>query len=189
MTAEKPSKLREIKETILGVVEIMNQVKDREVQESFDKAMEAVKVAKEIIGDLKNPEMVKNIENFRLISENINDVTDKLQDTLHKMEETGIIDETKELIKSTKSTMSLVSNAGQDLRELSVSFREIFGSIRTVRDTIHNASKRYRQTDLTPNEITVMPYEVDDYCNLGWQCIGIIPNGKVVIRRGAIPQT
>lgn len=184
MATEKHSKLGEIKEIVLGAVAILGQIKDREAQESFGKVMETAKIAKEIIDDLKKPEMVKNIENFRLISENINDMTDKLQNTMQKMEKTGIIDETKELIKCTKNTISLVSNTGQDLRELSVAFREIFRSIRTTQETIHDISKKYRRPDLTQNVITVMPCEVDDYCNLGWQYVGILPNGKAVVRRG-----
>ena len=166
MTTEKPSKLREIKETIIGAVEIVSQVKDREVQESFGKVMETAKVAKEIIEALKTPEMVKNIENFRLISENVNNATEKMQHAVQKIEETGIIDETKELIKSAKSTMGLVNNTGQDLREVSVAFKEIFRSIRGAQDTIHDVSKKYRRAD-SASEITVMPYEVEEYLNLG----------------------
>lgn len=184
MTTEKPSKLREIKETIIGAVEIVSQVKDREVQESFGKVMETAKVAKEIIEALKTPEMVKNIENFRLISENVNNATEKMQHAVQKIEETGIIDETKELIKSAKSTMGLVNNTGQDLREVSVAFKEIFRSIRGAQDTIHDVSKKYRRAD-SASEITVMPYEVEEYLNLGWQYIGILPNGKAVIRKEA----
>lgn len=182
MTTEKPSKLREIKETIIGAVEIVSQIKDREVQESFGKVMETAKVAREIIEALKTPEMVKNIENFRLISENVNNATEKMQHAVQQIEETGIIDETKELIKSAKSTMGLVSNTGQDLREVSVAFKEIFRSIRGARDTINDASQKYRQAD-SASEITVMPYEVEEYLNLGWQYIGTLPNGKATIRK------
>ena len=184
MTTEKPSKLREIKETIFGAVEIVSQVKNREVQESFGKVMETAKVAKEIIEALKTPEMVKNIENFRLISENVNNATEKIHNAVEQMEESGIIDETKELIKSAKSTMNLVSNTGQDLREVSVAFKEIFRSIRGAQDTMHNVSQKYRRADFA-SEIAVMPYEVEEYLNLGWQYLGILPNGKAVIRKEA----
>jgi len=182
MKTERTSKLKEIKETIIGAVEIVSQVKDREVQESFGKVMETAKVAKEIIEALKTPEMVKNIENFRLISENVNNATEKMQRAVQKIEETGVIDETKELIKSAKSTMGLVSNTGQDLREVSVAFKEIFRSIRGAQDTIQDVSQKYRRAD-SASEITVMPYEVEEYLNLGWQYLGILPNGKAVIRK------
>jgi len=182
MTTEKPSKLREIKETIFGAAEIVRQVKDHEVQESFGQIMDTAKVAREIIEALKTPEMVKNIENFRLISENVNNATEKIQDAVEQMEETGIMEETKDLIKSAKSTMSLVNNTGQDLRELSLAFKEIFRSVRGAQDAVHNVKEKYRRQD-PPNEITVMPYEVEEYLNLGWQYLGTLQNGMVMIRR------
>jgi len=184
MTTEKPSKIREIKETIFGAVEIVRQVKDHEVQESFGQIMDTAKVAKEIIEALKTPEMVKNIENFRLISENVSNATEKIQDTIQQMEDTGIIDETKELIKSAKSTMNLVSNTGQDLREISLAFKDIFRSIRGAQDTIHDVREKYRRAD-SASEITVMPQEVENYLSLGWQYIGALQNGMVIIRKKA----
>lgn len=186
MTTEKPSKLREIKETIVGAVEIVSQVKDREVQESFGKVMETAKVAKDIIEALKTPEMVKNIENFRLISENANNAAEKMQSTVRQIEETGIIDETKEIIRSAKNTINLVSNTGQDLREVSLAFKEIFRSIRGAQETIHDVSQKYRRAE-PASEITVMPYDVEDYLNLGWQYLGTLSNGRVVIRKEVKP--
>ncbi len=182
MTTEKPSKLREIKETIFGAAEIVKQVKDHEVQESIGQMMDTAKVAREIIEALKTPEMVKNIENFRLISDNVNNATEKIQYAVQQMEETGIMDETKDLIKSAKSTMNLVSNTGQDLRELSLAVKEIFRSIKGAQDTIHTVREKYRRQDLT-NEIVVMPHEVEEYLHLGWQYLGTLQNGKAVIRK------
>ena len=182
MTTEKPSKIREIKETIFGAVEIVRQAKDQEVQETFGQIMDTAKVAKEIIEALKTPEMVKNIENFRLISENVNTATEKIQDAVQQMEETGIIDETKELIKSAKSTMNMVSNTGQDLREISLAFKDIFRSIRGAQDTIHDVREKHRRQDPT-SDITVMPYEVEEYLKLGWQYLVTLQNGKAVIRK------
>lgn len=182
MTTEKPSKIREVKETIFGAVEIISQIKDREVQESFGKVMETAKVAKEIIEALKTPEMVKNIENFRLISENVNNATVKIQHAVQQIEETGIIDETKDLIKSAKNTMGLVNNAGQDLREVSMAFKEIFRSIRGAQDTIHDVDQKYHRAE-SASEIAVMPYEVEEYLSLGWQYFGTLPNGKAMIRK------
>ena len=183
MTAEKPSKIREIKETIFGAVEMVNQVKDNGVQESFGKIIEVAKVTKEIIEYLKTPEMVKNIENFRFISENLNNATEKVQDTIQQMKETGVIDETKELIKSAKSTMSVVTETGQDLREVSVAIKEIFKSIRTAQNTVYNVREKYHRPNSVSSEIIVMASEVEEYLNLGWQYVEFLPNGKVIIRK------
>ncbi|MBI1829048.1 MAG: hypothetical protein HY222_01430 [Thaumarchaeota archaeon] len=133
---EKTSKLKEIKETVSGAVEIMHQIRSPGVQESFGNIMDTAKIVKEIIEVLKTPEMVKNIENCRMISENMNEVTTKMQNTLKHLEETGTITEAKGLIKSAKNTMDSFSGSGQDLHEMSNSIKEMFKSIRALVDEL-----------------------------------------------------
>jgi hypothetical protein len=104
--------------------------------------MDTAKIVKEIIEALKTPEMVKNIENFRLISENMNQSTTKMQDTLKQLEETGVINEAKGLIKSVKNTMDSFGGSaqgsinGQDLREVSTAIKEMLKSIRSLVDEL-----------------------------------------------------
>jgi hypothetical protein len=74
--------------------------------ESFSKIMETGVIAKEIIKALKTPEMVKNIENFRIITESINKSSTRMQNTLRQLEETGVINETRGLVQSAKSTLT-----------------------------------------------------------------------------------
>ena len=133
---EKTSKLKEIKETVSGVVEIMHQIRSPGVQESFSNIMDTAKIVKEIIEVLKTPEMVKNIENCRLISENMNEATTKMQNTLRHLEETGVMNEAKILIRSTKSTMDSFSDSGQDVHEMSNSVKELFRSVRCLVDEL-----------------------------------------------------
>ena len=133
---EKTSKLKEIKETVSGAVEIMHQIRSPGVQESFVNVMDTAKIVKEIIEVLKTPEMVKNIENVRLISENMNQVSTKIQTTLKHLEETGVINEVKELIKSAKNTTDSFVDSGQDLHEISTAVKETFKSIRALVDEL-----------------------------------------------------
>jgi len=133
---EKTSKLKEIKETVFGAVEIIRQAGKPEVQESFGKMMDIAMVSREIIEALKSPEMVKNIENFRLISDNINQASTKMQDTLKRLEGTGVINEAAGLIKSTKSAIDLLGNNGQDFIKTSTAVIEILQTIKAAQDTI-----------------------------------------------------
>jgi len=133
---EKTSKLKEIKETVSGAVEIMHQIRSPGVQESFGNIMDTAKIVKEIIEVLKTPEMVKNIENVRLISENMNDVSARMQNTLKHLEETGVITEAKGLVRTAKNTMDSFSGSGQDLHEISTSIKEMFKSIRALVDEL-----------------------------------------------------
>jgi hypothetical protein len=132
---EKTSKVKEIKETVLGAVEIMHQIRSPGVQESFGNIMHTAKIVKEIIEVLKTPEMVKNIENVRLISENMNDISTKMQNTLKCLEETGVITEAKELVRTAKNTMNSFSGS-QDLHEISMSINEVFKSARALVDEL-----------------------------------------------------
>jgi len=133
---EKTSKLKEIKETVSGAIEIMRQIRSPDVQESFGNIIDTAKITKEIIESLKKPEMVKNIENFRLISENMNEASTKMQDTLKQLEETGLINETKWLIRSAKGTMDSIGESGQDLREISTVIKEMIKSVRGLVDEL-----------------------------------------------------
>lgn len=174
MEGNKPSKLREIKETASDAAEIMRQIGNPGVLESLNKVKDTAKVVKEIIQDLNTPEMVKNIENFRKISENMNQASSKMENTMNKLKETGVIYETSELIKSAKGTISSFSDgemdsiSGQDLREVTTASKEMLFSIKdlmneitmtiassknsvtihNVRDSLKEASEMYQTTIL-----------------------------------------
>ncbi len=136
MAEEKTGKLKDIKETVSGAVELMQQLRQPGMQESFGKIMDAAMVAKEIIKDLKTPEMMKNIENFRLISENMNHASTRMQDTLKHLDETGFINEAKGLIKSAKSTMDLFGESGQELPQISTAIKEMINSVKDLVDEL-----------------------------------------------------
>ncbi len=139
MVEGKPSKIRDLKETVSGVVEIVNQIRNPSIKESMDRIASTTQMAKGIIEILKTPEMVKNIENFRIISENMNETTTRLQNSIKQLEESGVIRETTELMKSAKKAFDSFGEGelnGQNLREMSVSIKEMFKSIRSLVDEI-----------------------------------------------------
>lgn len=134
---EKTSKVTEIKETVSFAVEMMRQIKTPGVLESFGKMKDTGMIAKEIIEALKSPEMVKNIENFRVISENINESSTKMQNMLKQLEATGIINETKGLVQSAKSTVDSIGTS-QDIHEMSTSIKDMFKSVKALVDGFRN---------------------------------------------------
>lgn len=167
---KKPSKLHDIKETASDAVKIMRQIGTPGVFQSFSKIKETATIANEIIQVLKSPEVVKNIENFRLISENMNEASTKMQNTMQQLKETGIIDEGTELVKSAKEKVNSFGGErsinGQDIYEMStvtkemlVSIKELMvelkvtvasstksGTIHNVKETIDEASSFYKTT-------------------------------------------
>ena len=180
--AEKEGKLHDIKETASDAVAIMRELGTPSVQESFEVIRETAKIAKEIMETMKTPEWQQNIENIRLISENMNSVSTRMDRTTAGLKETGIIDDTKELINTVRSKMGSFGGgvgadgqrqsaaaggagggiSGQDLKDLSTSFKEMLEAIKalawelrlTVEEskksgTLHNVEETYREASDT----------------------------------------
>ncbi|MGB0856084.1 MAG: hypothetical protein ACPGQP_03585 [Nitrosopumilus sp.] len=109
-----------------------------EVLESLNKVKETTSKVNEIIQGLQTPEMVKNIENFRLISENMNEASIKIQNTMYHLRETGLIDETTDAIKSAKEQINSFSNdgnngvTGKDIRDVTVTAKEMLVSVKDL---------------------------------------------------------
>ena len=134
---EKTSKVKEIKETVFCAVEIIRQIRTPGVLESLGKIMDTGVITKGIIEALKTPEMVKNIENIRVISENINESSTRMQDMLKQIEETGIMNETKGLVQSAKNTVDSFGTS-QDLHDVSTAIKDMFKSVKALVDGFKN---------------------------------------------------
>lgn len=52
---EKTSKINDVKEIVLGIVEIIRNVRTPHLQESFDSITDTTKIAKEIVEALRTP--------------------------------------------------------------------------------------------------------------------------------------
>ena len=172
MEEQKSSKIRDIKETASDAAEIMRMIGNPGVIESLNKVKDTAKTVRGIIQDLSTPEMVKNMENFRIISENMNEASTKMQNTMTELKETGVIYEASDLIKSAKGKIDSFGDGGaesiggQDIREISAASKEMLLSIkdlmneitvtvqsskksvvvRNVGETINDASEIYNNT-------------------------------------------
>jgi hypothetical protein len=171
---EKEGKLHDIKETASDAVAIMRELGTPGVQESFEVIREITVTAKEIMETMKTPEWQQNIENFRLISENMNSLSARMDRTTAELKETGIIDDAKELITTIRSKIGSFGGdgqesaaagggiSGQDLKELSTSFKEMLEAVKalaselrlTVADskksgTMHNMEETFREASDT----------------------------------------
>jgi hypothetical protein len=195
---EKEGKLHDIKETASDAVAIMRELGTPGVQESFEVIKEVAVIAKDIMETMKSPEWQQNIENIRIISENMNSVSARMDRASAGLKETGIVDDTKDLISIIRSKMGSFSGDvpqagaatgtagshgiaattttttkagggggginGQDLKELSSSFKEMLeaikalaselrltiaesktsGTVHNIEETIREASDTYR---------------------------------------------
>ena len=168
MEAMKSSKLREIKDTVSDAAEIMQQIGNPGVLESLNKVKDTAKAVNEIIRGLSTSEMVKNIENFRLISENMNETSAKMENTVTQLRETGFMYETSELVKSAKEKINSFSIDddpnninGQDLRDVSIASKEMMLSIKDLVNEI-SLTMAYSKKSTTINNVKDTIKEVSD---------------------------
>lgn len=172
---EKEGKLHDIKETASDAATIMRELAHPGVHESFEVIREIAVIAKDIMETMKSPEWQQNMENIRVISENINSVSARMDKTSSELKGTGIVDDAKDLISTIRTKMASFSSegqqsaaggrggiSGQDLKELSTSFREMLEAVKglaselkvTVEEskntgTVHNIKETYREASDT----------------------------------------
>lgn len=134
----KPSKLSEIKSIVSDAAELMRQVGNPGVMESLNKVKDTAKIVNEIIQGLNTPEMVKNIENFRQISENMNETSMKMENTVNHLKETDVIYDASDLMKSIKGKINSFTDDdseginGQDLRDMGIASKEMVLSVKDM---------------------------------------------------------
>ena len=175
---EKEGKLHDIKETASDAATIMRELATPGVHESFQVIREVAVIAKDIMETMKSPEWQQNMENIRIISENINSVSARVDKTSAGLKETGIVDDAQDLIGTIRTKMGSFSSdgqqsvagdsssrggvSGQDLKELSISFKEMLEAVKalagelrvTVEEskktgTVHNIEETYREASDT----------------------------------------
>jgi hypothetical protein len=160
---EKGGKLHDIKETASDAVAIMRELGTPGVQESFEVIREIAVIAKDIMETMKSPEWQQNMENIRIISENMNSVSARVDRASAGLKETGIIDDAKGLISTIRTKAGSFSSGGQqstaegetvrggggingqDLKELGTSIKEMLEAVKALawelRVTVAEAKK------------------------------------------------
>ncbi|MGH9876826.1 MAG: hypothetical protein ACREBU_03260 [Nitrososphaera sp.] len=143
-------KIKDIKETASDAVAIMRELGDPNVQESFGKIREVALIVKEITETMKTPEWLRNLDNIRAITENINSASTRMDDSVKTLKATGIIDDAKVLINTANRKVDSFRGPGgitsKDLHELAGTIREMLESISSLADelkaTVAESGKR-----------------------------------------------
>lgn len=180
---EKEGKLHDIKETASDAVAIMRELGTPGVQESFEVIREIAVIAKDIMETMKSPEWQQNMENIRIISENMNSVSARVDRASAGLKETGIIDDAKGLISTIRTKVDSFSGEGQqsteegetvrgggingqDLKELGTSIKEMLEAVKALAwelrvtiaeskksGTVYNIEETFREASDTYNTI------------------------------------
>ncbi|MDH3657039.1 MAG: hypothetical protein OEM77_02775 [Nitrosopumilus sp.] len=137
MEISKTSKLSEIKGTFSDAAELMRLIGNPEVMESLNKVKDTAKIVNEIIQGLNTQEMVKNIENFRMISESMSETSGKMENTMNHLRETNVMYDASDLMKSIKDKIDSFNDGsesinGQDVRDVSIASKDMMLSVKDM---------------------------------------------------------
>ena len=157
MEEKKSSKLSEIRATAFDAVVIMRLIGNPGVLASLSNVKDTASKINEIIQSLQTTEMVKNIENLRVISENMNSVSEKMQGTVKELKESGIIDKTASLVDSAKLKIdSFDGDSSKGIHEVITSSQEMFASITgLVNEITETVSSSKRSTTVANIQETI----------------------------------
>ena len=133
-------KLKDIKETSSDGVKIITELGSPQTAQTFDKIKETAKTVQGIMESFKDPGMVRNIENIRIMSETMENLSERMKNAVSEFKTTGIIDETKETTRIIKKKMDSISNSdsnnSQNLKELTLAFKDMVQSIKDLADEL-----------------------------------------------------
>ena len=156
MEDKKASRFSDIRATAFDAVVIMRQIGNPGVLESLTNVKDTISSINEIIRELKTPEMVKNIENFRMISENINEASAKMQCTVKDLKETGVVDRASDLIESVKNkvdSLGIGKNGinDEEIHSVISSVQETFVSIKELVNELKDTTSYCKKSQTISN--------------------------------------
>ena len=127
--------LKDVKQTTDNVVQILRHVSSPELQASLDKRERTSTEAKEIMELLRDPGIVKNIENIRLTAEAFQSVSTKFESSIIELKKTEIFDDIKKTLKISNSKLSS-SSYNESIVEAIKSISEMVASMRQLIDEL-----------------------------------------------------
>jgi uncharacterized protein YoxC len=142
---------------ISNAAEIIKTLGSPEVYRSLEKIYQTTKEARGMMESLKEPEMVKNIDNMRLTAEAIERTSRKIESSVLEIKKTGILEETSEVLEAARNTLTSVENK-TNMGEITSAIKEMLESVRALIDelrltisvskgsgSLHNASEAAKE--------------------------------------------
>jgi hypothetical protein len=125
-------KLRDIRETASNAIEIIHEIGTPEVRDSLDTIKDTTKEVKEIMETLRSPEMVKNIENFRLTAETIQDAASRMERVFTELKESGVFEEIKKTSQSARNAIDSFGEGGGANNEIIKESKEAVHAVKEL---------------------------------------------------------
>jgi len=121
-------KLKDIMKSPAKAFKILTELGSPGMMESLEKIKEIATTIQEIEDSLKDPPMLKNIENMNLSSEAMQNAAVNIRTIRSELDATGIIEEAR--------ITSALSKEIQNLTDLTTSFKDIARSVKELMDEL-----------------------------------------------------
>ncbi len=131
-------KIKDIMKSPAKAFKILTELGSPGMMESLEKIKEIATTIQEIEDSLKDPPMLKNIENMNLSSEAMQNAAVNIRTIRSELDATGIIEEAR--------ITSALSKEIQNLTDLTTSFKDIARSVKELMDELKLDSHKSAQS-------------------------------------------
>jgi methyl-accepting chemotaxis protein len=102
----------------------------RGVYRSLKKIYQINKGVKETMKSLREPEMIKNMDNMRLAAETMQNTSKKIESSIQEIKRTGVFEEASELLRVARENKSSMSEITTAVKKLQVSITALRNELR-----------------------------------------------------------
>ena len=104
----------------------------RGVYRSLKKIYQINQGVKEIRKSLREPEMIKNMDNMRLAAETTQSTSKKIKSSIQEIERTGIFEEASEVLRVARENKSSMSEITSEVKEMQVSITALRNELKHI---------------------------------------------------------
>ena len=104
----------------------------RGVYRSFKKIYQINQGVKEIRKSLREPEMIKNMDNMRLAAETLQNTSKNLKSSIQEIKRTGVFEEASEVLRVARENKSSMSEMTSAVKEMQVSITALRNELRHI---------------------------------------------------------
>jgi cob(I)alamin adenosyltransferase len=124
----------------------LHELGSSEVHNFLERIRETATIAQSIIESFKDRQMMKNLENFHITTEAMQNITVKVEKMVKEIKQTGVIDEASTTIKSARNTIES-SETNQNPVEMISAIREMLQSIGGLLEELKITIASSKRTD------------------------------------------
>ena len=104
----------------------------RGVYRSLKKIYQINQGVREIRKSLREPEMIKNMDNMRLAAESMQNTSKKIESSIQEIKRTGVFEEVSELLRVARENKSSMSEMTSAVKEMQVSITALRNELKHI---------------------------------------------------------